>query len=48
MERDADQAQRDVALGYYTPEEAGEKFGVVLSGSEFAVDRKATDRRRAG
>ena len=47
-ERDADQVQRDVALGYYTSEEASEKFGVILSADGLTIDRKATDRQRAG
>jgi N-methylhydantoinase B len=39
---------RDVALGYYTSEEASEKFGVVLSAGGLTIDREATDRQRAG
>ncbi|MEI9407603.1 hydantoinase B/oxoprolinase family protein [Mesorhizobium salmacidum] len=45
-ERDADQVLRDVALGYYTPRQAREKFGVVLSAG--TVDREATEKQRAG
>jgi N-methylhydantoinase B len=39
---------RDIALGYYTPEEAGEKFGVNLSADGLVIDRAATDEKRAG
>jgi len=48
LERDANLVLRDVALGYYTSEEASEKFGVVLSAGGLTIDRKATDRQRAG
>ncbi|RVB19581.1 methylhydantoinase, partial [Mesorhizobium sp. M7A.F.Ca.CA.002.10.1.1] len=48
LQRDADLVLRDVALGYYTSEEATEKFGVVLSAGELAIDRTATDKQRVG
>lgn len=47
-ERDAEQVRRDVALGYYTFEQAREKFGVVLSAGDLIVDRMATHNQRAG
>jgi len=47
-ERDADLVLRDVALGYYTSEEASQKFGVVLSAGDLTIDREATDKHRAG
>ncbi|MCR4266820.1 hydantoinase B/oxoprolinase family protein [Nitratireductor sp. ZSWI3] len=37
---------RDVALGYYTADEAEELFGVVLSGDGTAVDEAATRAKR--
>ncbi|TIW97129.1 MAG: methylhydantoinase, partial [Mesorhizobium sp.] len=48
LQRDPDLVLRDVALGYYTSEEASEKFGVVLSPGELAVNQTATDKQRAG
>ena len=48
LQRDPELVLRDIALGYYTPEEAGEKFGVNLSADGLVIDRAATDEKRAG
>lgn len=45
FEREAELVAGDVALGYYTPAQAEERFGVVLDASG-SVDRAATDRLR--
>ncbi|RWC00387.1 MAG: methylhydantoinase, partial [Mesorhizobium sp.] len=47
LQRDPELVLRDVALGYYTAEDAGEKFGVSLSTNGLAIDRAATDEKRA-
>jgi len=47
FERDPGLVADDVRLGYYTPCEAEEKFGVVVDGSG-EVDRAATAARRGG
>jgi N-methylhydantoinase B len=38
----------DVRLGRYTPQEAEDRFGVVLAGTPLALDQDATDALRAG
>jgi N-methylhydantoinase B len=45
FERAPEKVQKDVRLGYYTPEQAEELFGVVIRDGE--VDTEATARRRA-
>lgn len=47
LKRDPELVLRDVALGYYTPEQASEKFGVALSADGSAIDQAATGRARA-
>ncbi|TIL95768.1 MAG: methylhydantoinase, partial [Mesorhizobium sp.] len=47
LQRDPQLVLRDVALGYYTPEQASEKFGVALSPDGSAIDQAATERARA-
>ncbi len=47
LQRDPQLVLRDVALGYYTPEQASEKFGVALSADGSAIDQAATERARA-
>ncbi|TIN78389.1 hydantoinase B/oxoprolinase family protein [Mesorhizobium sp.] len=47
LQRDPQLVLRDVRLGYYTPEQASEKFGVALSADGSAIDLAATGRRRA-
>lgn len=47
LARDPELVLRDVRLGYYTAEQAGEKFGVALSTDGLAIDRAATDEKRA-
>lgn len=44
LERDAELVLRDVGLGYYTPEQAAEMFGVVVG--DGGVDAEATERLR--
>ncbi|EKF42015.1 5-oxoprolinase [Nitratireductor indicus C115] len=48
LERLAGDVLRDVALGYYTPDEARLLFGVVLSADSSAVDEAATRAARRG
>lgn len=48
LERPAGDVLRDVALGYYTPDEARLLFGVVLSADSSAVDEAATRAARRG
>ena len=48
LERPAGDVLRDVALGYYTPDEARLLFGVVLSAESSAVDEAATRAARRG
>ncbi|SIT53883.1 Methylhydantoinase [Mesorhizobium prunaredense] len=47
LQRDPQLVLRDVALGYYTPEQASEKFGVAFSADGSAIDQAATERARA-
>ena len=48
FQRDPDAVAADVARGYYTVEQAAEKFGVVLRGTPPKVDAEATTTRRSG
>ena len=41
FQRDAELVLRDIALGYYTPEQAQEMFGVALPGDGAGVDGQA-------
>src|SRR5207253_2543308 len=45
--RDPERVRRDVARGYYTADDAGRAFGVVLQGDPPTVDAAATAARRA-
>jgi len=42
LERDADLVLRDVALGYYTPAQAAEMFGIALLRDGIGVDQRAS------
>ena len=47
LEREPELVRRDVARGYYPPEDAEADYGVVLRGGDrLEVDRAATDERR--
>jgi N-methylhydantoinase B len=48
FQRDPDAVAADVARGYYTVEQAAEKFGVVLAGAPAKVDVAATAAMRGG
>lgn len=45
-EREPARVLRDVALGYYTPAQAAERFGVVIHGDPATIDAEATRRMR--
>jgi len=46
-ERDPEAVAHDVRQGYVSPEVALQVYGVVLDARSLAVDRAATDKRRA-
>jgi N-methylhydantoinase B len=46
-ERPAERVAEDVRQGYVTVAAAAESYGVVVDGKTFAVDRAATEKRRA-
>ena len=48
FKRDPDAVAADVARGYYTVEQAAERFGVILAGTPPKVDTEATTARRSG
>ncbi len=46
-ERPAEKVAEDVRQGYVTPEAAADSYGVVIDPKSFAVDKAATDKKRA-
>lgn len=48
FERDPEAVGRDVALGYYTPDQACDLFGVVVGPGDKGVDLPATESQRGG
>ena len=48
FERPVEDVREDVRQGYVSVQAAAEKYGVVIDGETFEVDRSATDKLRAG